>query len=112
MQQSSDHIQQRATVSITHMSLPGQSHNGSSQTEKEQRLKAYLRERTRCGDRYFKSKYIANDLGLTSKEVGALMVKLRESATTVSIEKWSQTSPATWQVRPSSQASEPSSDTV
>lgn len=51
-----------------------------------ERLKTYLKERTRGGDRHFKSKYIAKDLELSSKEVGALLVKLRASATTVAID--------------------------
>lgn len=88
------------------MSLPAQSHTESRPNQKEQRLKTYLQERTRSGDRYFKSKYIATELGLSSKEVGALLVKLRASAETLTVEKWSQTSPATWYVRPSTSAAD------
>jgi len=80
------------------MGRPEQSHSESRQTQKKRRLKTYLREHTRDGDQYFKSKYIARDLGLSPKEVGALLVKLRESSTTVAIEKWSQTTPTTWRV--------------
>ena len=45
-----------------------------------------------------KSKFIADDVGLSPKEIGALMVKLRESATDLNIEKWSYTSATTWRV--------------
>ncbi|ELZ79310.1 hypothetical protein C454_13483 [Haloferax gibbonsii ATCC 33959] len=47
---------------------------------------------------YFKSKFIADDVGLSPKEIGALMVKLRDSATDLTIEKWSYTSATTWRV--------------
>lgn len=67
---------------------------------KEARLKSYLREKASDGDLYFKSKFIADDVGLSSKEIGALMVKLSRSATDLQIEKWSYTSATTWRVQP------------
>jgi hypothetical protein len=48
--------------------------DGSS---KEERLKQYLLEKAQDGEMYFKSKFIADDVGLSPKEIGALMVKLR-----------------------------------
>ncbi|MCT9094432.1 hypothetical protein [Haloarchaeobius sp. HME9146] len=65
---------------------------------KETRLADYLREKANDGEMYFKSKFIADDVGLSPKEIGALMVKLRESATDLEIEKWSYTSATTWRV--------------
>jgi hypothetical protein len=47
---------------------------------------------------YFKSKFIADDVGLSPKEIGALMVKLRDSASELEIEKWSYTSATTWRI--------------
>ena len=67
---------------------------------KEARLTAYLREKAEDGEMYFKSKFIADEVGLSPKEIGALMVKLRESATDLEIEKWSYTSATTWRVAP------------
>ncbi|MFP8955338.1 DUF7123 family protein [Natronosalvus vescus] len=67
---------------------------------KELRLKQYLRERAADGEMYFKGKFIADDVGLSPKEIGALMVKLSESATDLEIEKWSYTSATTWRVAP------------
>lgn len=67
---------------------------------KEARLKHYLREKASDGDLYFKSKFIADDVDLSSKEIGALMVKLSKSATDLEIEKWSYTSATTWRVQP------------
>ncbi|KAB1187317.1 MULTISPECIES: hypothetical protein [Haloferax] len=69
--------------------------DGSS---KEDRLKQYLIDRAKDGEMYFKSKFIADDVGLSPKEIGALMVKLRDSATELTIEKWSYTSATTWRV--------------
>jgi len=72
----------------------------STQTEsKEVRLRNYLSRRTTDGEVYFKSKFIADEVGLSPKEIGALMVKLRESASSLEIEKWSYTSATTWRVQ-------------
>ncbi|QLH76738.1 hypothetical protein HZS55_05210 [Halosimplex rubrum] len=65
---------------------------------KEQRLKAYLRQKAEDGEMYFKSKFIADEVGLSPKEIGALMVKIRDSATELEVEKWSYTSATTWRV--------------
>ncbi len=67
--------------------------------DKETRLKAYLREKADDGEVYFKSKFIADDVDLSPKEIGALMVKLSKSATDLDIEKWSYTSATTWRVQ-------------
>ena len=71
-----------------------------SSGSKESRLLTYLREKATDGDIYFKSKFIADDVGLSSKEIGALMVKLSESVEDLDIEKWSYTSATTWHVQP------------
>ena len=67
-------------------------------TDKETRLRNYLRRRAEDGEVYVKSKFIADDVGLSPKEIGALMVKLRESASDIEIEKWSYTSATTWRI--------------
>ena len=69
-----------------------------SPSDKEDRLKDYLRERVEDGELYFKGKFIADDVGLSPKEIGALMVKLSESASDLEVEKWSYTSATTWRV--------------
>ena len=71
-----------------------------STDSKERRLKQYLRERAKDGELYFKGKFIADDVGLSTKEIGALMVKLSESASDLEIEKWSYTGATTWRVEP------------
>jgi CRP-like cAMP-binding protein len=67
---------------------------------KEERLRAYLKQKAADGELYFKSKFIADEVGLSPKEIGALMVKLRDSAVELEIEKWSYTSATTWRVEP------------
>ena len=65
---------------------------------KEQRLRSYLEQKAEDGEMYFKSKFIADEVGLSPKEIGALMVKIRDSATDLHVEKWSYTSATTWRV--------------
>ncbi|WP_424017626.1 DUF7123 family protein [Halorientalis pallida] len=65
---------------------------------KEERLKAFLAQKAEDGELYFKSKFIADEVGLSPKEIGALMVKLKDSASELEIEKWSYTSATTWRI--------------
>jgi hypothetical protein len=67
---------------------------------KEERLKQYLLSKARDGEYFFKSKFIADEVDLSPKEIGALMVKLRDSASDIVIEKWSYTSATTWRIEP------------
>ncbi|WP_129112793.1 DUF7123 family protein [Halegenticoccus tardaugens] len=75
-------------------------HGPADGLPKEERLKRYLVDKAQDGELYFKSKFIADEVGLSPKEIGALMVKLRDSATDLTIEKWSYTSATTWRIRP------------
>jgi hypothetical protein len=67
---------------------------------KEQRLKSYLERNAADGELYFKGKFIAEEVGLSPKEIGALMCKLSDDATDLDIERWSYTSATTWRVEP------------
>lgn len=79
----------------------GRSDNQTEHASKQDRLRSYLRERAeQDGELYFKSKFIADEVGLSPKEIGALMVKLSKSATDIEVEKWSYTSATTWRVEP------------
>ena len=67
---------------------------------KAERLARYLRaeaDRT-DGDLYLKGKFIADDIDLSPKEIGALLVRLQGSVPGLTIEKWSYTSATTWRV--------------
>ncbi|MEF8886258.1 MAG: hypothetical protein V5A30_00515 [Haloarculaceae archaeon] len=72
----------------------------SQESSKEERLRSFLERKAADGEMYFKSKFIADEVGLSPKEIGALMVKLKESAADLEIEKWSYTSATTWRVEP------------
>ncbi|MGM0448632.1 MAG: DUF7123 family protein [Methanobacteriota archaeon] len=66
-------------------------------TPKQARILRYLREN--AADRtYFKSRLIADDLGLSAKEVGANMGAVADAATDVDVEKWGYSSGTTWMV--------------
>ncbi|WP_253739005.1 DUF7123 family protein [Halohasta salina] len=69
---------------------------------KDERLADYLRARVEDGELYFKSKFIAEDVSLSSKEIGALIVKLQDSVDDLSIERWSYTGATTWRVEQTS----------
>jgi hypothetical protein len=69
-----------------------------STQSKEERLRNFLAEKATDGELYFKSKFIADEVGLSPKEIGALMIKLKDSASELNIEKWSYTSATTWRV--------------
>jgi hypothetical protein len=64
---------------------------------KQRRILQYLRreadERT-----YFKSRLIAEDLGLSAKEVGANMRAILDGEFDVTVEKWGYSSGTTWKV--------------
>jgi hypothetical protein len=70
------------------------------ESTKEERLLSYLEQKAEDGEMYFKSKFIADEVGLSPKEIGALMVKIRDSAQNLHVEKWSYTSATTWRVEP------------
>ncbi|WP_144906232.1 DUF7123 family protein [Halobellus captivus] len=72
----------------------------SDDLSKEERLKSYLLAKAQDGEMYFKSKFIADEVGLSPKEIGALMVKLSDSASELTVEKWSYTSATTWRIEP------------
>jgi len=71
-----------------------------STDDKQSRLRRYLREKAADGEVYFKSKFIADEVGLSPKEIGALMVQLRDTASDIEVEKWSYTGATTWRVSP------------
>ncbi|MES3516908.1 MAG: hypothetical protein PPP58_04495 [Natronomonas sp.] len=70
-------------------------------SEKARRLAEYLRAEAaeNGGELYVKGKFIADDVELSAKEIGALMIQLQDSLSQLSIEKWSYTSATTWRVK-------------
>jgi hypothetical protein len=70
---------------------------GTDLTDKQQRILQYLREEAQTKT-YFKSRLIADDLGLTAKEVGANMRAILSGEHNVAVEKWGYSSGTTWKV--------------
>lgn len=68
---------------------------------KTRKLASYLREEAEQsgGELYVKAKFIADDVGMSSKEIGARMLQLQDSVPDLSIEKWSYTGATTWRVQ-------------
>jgi len=65
---------------------------------KRRQLERFLKRRAGNGSFYFKSRYVAEEVGLSSKEIGALMPQVRDSIEGLRIEPWSYTSATTWYV--------------
>lgn len=66
-------------------------------TDKQRQILNYLRDRAAMKT-YFKSRLIAEELGMTAKEVGTNMPAIQRTATDVSVEKWGYSSSTTWKV--------------
>jgi hypothetical protein len=73
-----------------------QSTTTSSYNERQLCLINYLDSRVKAGKNFFKSKYIAKETGLSSKEVGTNMGILAETCPKYSIEKYSYSNSTTW----------------
>jgi Mn-dependent DtxR family transcriptional regulator len=70
----------------------------SEYTEEEQRILAYLTDSVTRGERYVRSKTIADAIGLTAKQVGSRLPRLAEKSDDVDIEKWGRARSTTWRV--------------
>ncbi|MFB6224354.1 MAG: hypothetical protein ABEH86_11865 [Haloarcula sp.] len=67
-------------------------------SEEDRRILEYLRDSVSRGEGYFRAKNIAEQLGLSSKQVGARLPRLAEEADEVEIEKWGRAKSTTWRV--------------
>lgn len=70
----------------------------SDLSEEDRAILKYLRDSVSRGESYFRAKNIANQLGLSSKQVGARLPKLDEASEDVEIEKWGRARSTTWRV--------------
>ena len=68
--------------------------------ETQHKIVHYLQSGITVGKHYFKSKYIAKDLGLSPKEVGTNMAILAEICKDLNIIRWSYSNSTTWMVTP------------
>jgi hypothetical protein len=79
------------------MSATARSNASTRLNEKQRRILEYLRERVDART-YFKSRLIADDLGLSAKEVGTNMPALQQGEFDLTVEKWGYSSATTWKV--------------
>jgi hypothetical protein len=70
--------------------------------ETQGRIIQCLKSGVTKGKHYFKSKYIAKELGLSAKEVGTNMAILSEICQELAIIRWSYSNSTTWMVKPRS----------
>jgi hypothetical protein len=68
--------------------------------ETQHKIVLYLNSGITKGKHYFKSKYIAKDLGLSPKEVGTNMAILADICKELDIIRWSYSNSTTWMVTP------------
>ena len=80
--------------------MPSSTRIKDKYNETQSRLVTYLKGGLKTGKHYFKSKYIAKDLGLSSKEVGTNMAILAEICEELQIVRWSYSNSTTWMVKP------------
>jgi len=66
--------------------------------ETQAKILGYLKAGVSRGGRFFKAKYIAKDLGLSSKEVGTNLAILSEICEELDISRWSYSNSTTWMV--------------
>jgi DNA-binding Lrp family transcriptional regulator len=67
-------------------------------SQEDRRILEYLRDSVSRGESYFRSKNIAEQIGLSAKQVGARLPKLAEETEDVDIEKWGRARSTTWRV--------------
>lgn len=67
-------------------------------TDEDRRILAYLHDSVSRGNQYFRSKAIADQIDLTSKQVGVRLPHLAEKAEDINIEKWGRSKSTTWRV--------------
>lgn len=63
-----------------------------------ERLAQYLRLKANGGECYVKSKFIADDIGLSASQIGALLGRLDEQVADITVERWAYTNATTWRV--------------
>jgi hypothetical protein len=66
--------------------------------ERRDRIVSYLRKRAEAGQSYFKSKLIGQDLGMSSRQVGANIAEIQEEYDDIIIEKNSRSRAICWRV--------------
>jgi DNA-binding Lrp family transcriptional regulator len=67
-------------------------------SEEDKRILDHLRTQLTRGESYFRSKNIAEQIGLSAKQVGTRLPRLSEETDEFDIEKWGRARSTTWRV--------------
>ena len=67
-------------------------------SEEEERILDHLRDQVAGGEAYVRARNIAEQIGLSAKQVGARLPRLAEKSDDVEIEKWGRARSTTWRV--------------
>lgn len=70
----------------------------SATAEKCRRVESHLSQRVQDEPAYVKSKFLAEEIDLSAKEIGSVLGRLAETSSELSVEKWSYTNATTWRV--------------
>ncbi len=65
----------------------------------QQRIVSYLKAGVSTGTRFFKAKYIAKELGISSRAVGTNLALLAEKCMELEIVQWGYSTSTTWMVK-------------
>ena len=65
----------------------------------QQRILNYLKAGVASGTRFFKAKYIAKELGISSSAVGINLALLAEKCTELEIVQWVYSTSTTWMIK-------------
>ncbi|MDU9376673.1 hypothetical protein McpSp1_12970 [Methanocorpusculaceae archaeon Sp1] len=65
----------------------------------QQRIINYLKAGVSSGTRFFKAKYIAKELGISSRAVGTNLALLAEKCMELEIVQWGYSTSTTWMVK-------------
>ncbi len=70
----------------------------TEETDDRGRVLKHLRDGVSRGKNYFKSRSIADETDLSSKQVGVHLANLRDACDDLEIEKWARSTSTTWRV--------------
>lgn len=71
----------------------------SEYTSTQQRILSYLKAGVVSGTRFFKAKYIAKELGISSRSVGTNLCILAEKCREFEIVQWGYSTSTTWMIK-------------
>jgi hypothetical protein len=69
-----------------------------STRQKRRRVEQHLLDRIEDGPLFVKSKFLAEDLALSTREIGAALGRLGEESARLDVQQWAYTSATTWRI--------------